>query len=130
MELKLTRKTLTDKSTIGELWIGDKFVCYTLEDRIREVKVMHETAIPAGRYEVILSFSNRFKKIMPLLLNVPGFEGIRIHSGNTSADSSGCILLGKSYAKDFVSNSRDAYAAFMNKVSPFFLTDKVFITIQ
>jgi hypothetical protein len=82
MQLKLQRETLTDDSTIGKLYINGTFHCYTLEDKVREVKIPHVTAIPQGKYEVILNFSNRFQQIMPLLLNVPNYEGVRIHWGN------------------------------------------------
>lgn len=95
MILYLLRNLYTDHSTRGILLINNKIFCYTLEDTVRPKgadKVPGQTAIPAGRYEVILNFSNRFQKIMPLLLNVPGFVGIRIHGGNTAADTEGCIL--------------------------------------
>lgn len=130
MEIKVIRKTMSDICTTGELWINDKFFCYTLEDVIREKKIMHETAIPDGKYEVILSFSNRFKKIMPLLLSVPGFEGIRIHSGNTKDDTSGCILVGKTLATNFIGESRDAFTALMFKLKVIHGAEKIFITVQ
>ena len=98
MELVIHRHTLnteTDRNIIGDLFIDGEFFCYTLEDEIREqgVKVFGETCIDAGRYKVILTRSNRFKRIMPLLLDVPRFEGIRIHGGNTSRDTHGCPLI-------------------------------------
>src|SRR5436305_2999778 len=102
MQLQLTRKTFSDKSTMGELLVDGKFECFTLEDMVRPEKIKHETAIPAGRYEVAISFSDKFQKLLPLLLNVPNFEGIRIHSGNTDKDSSGCILVGRTKAVDFI----------------------------
>lgn len=98
MELTIHRHTLntkTDRNIIGDLFIDGEFFCYTLEDEIRPegVKIYGETCIDAGRYKVILNKSNRFKRIMPLLLNVPRFEGIRIHGGNTSKDTHGCPLV-------------------------------------
>jgi hypothetical protein len=95
--LKLKRRWLGPKASIGELYIGDDphKRCFTLEDVEREVKVQGETAIPCGRYQVIVNFSQRFQRSMPLLLSVPGFEGVRIHSGNTEKDTEGCILLGR-----------------------------------
>jgi hypothetical protein len=98
MELTIHRHTLntkTDRNIIGDLFIDGEFFCYTLEDEIRPegVKVYGATCIDAGRYKVILTKSNRFKRIMPLLLNVPNFEGIRIHGGNTSKDTHGCPLV-------------------------------------
>jgi hypothetical protein len=98
MELTIHRHTLntkTDRNIIGDLFIDGEFFCYTLEDEIRPegVKVYGATCIDAGRYKVILTKSNKFKRIMPLLLNVPNFEGIRIHGGNTSKDTHGCPLV-------------------------------------
>jgi hypothetical protein len=98
MELTIHRHTLnteTDRNIIGDLFIGEEYFCHTLEDEIREegVKVYGATCIDAGRYQIVLTKSNRFKRIMPLLLNVPRFEGIRIHGGNTSKDTHGCPLV-------------------------------------
>lgn len=72
------------------------FVCYTLEDQVRpdNVKINGKTAIPAGIYNVSVTMSTRFKKELPLLANVPNFSGVRIHGGNTDADSIGCVLVG------------------------------------
>lgn len=100
MELKLVRSVINPKSTMGKLYLNSDFFAYTCEDKVRNLngdlkkKVKNETAIDAGKYEVILSFSNRFQKYLPLLLNVKCFDGIRIHGGNTEADSEGCILIG------------------------------------
>ena len=116
MKLKLNRITRTGKSTIGELFIDGKFECYTLEDIERDVKVKSETAIKKGTYKVVLTMSNRFKKVMPLLLNVPEFEGIRIHSGNTNHDTEGCILVGKTRSTDFIGGSRTAFTSLMAKL--------------
>lgn len=81
-EMLITRRTYTRNSTIGDLYIDGQYFSHTLEDTIREVKVAGVTAIPYGRYEVIINFSNRFQRPMPLLLNVPGFLGVRIHGGS------------------------------------------------
>lgn len=94
MELKLIREIFTPTETLGSLFVDGKFFCYTLEDAIRKLKIKHETAIDEGKYRVILSISNRFKRLMPEVLNVENFQGIRIHGGNTHLDSSGCILVG------------------------------------
>ena len=112
--ITVERITFTDKSTIGELHIdGDKF-CSTLEDTCRKgPKIAGKTAIPMGRYQVIIDYSERFKKEMPHLLDVPGFEGIRIHSGNTSEDTLGCILLGMRTGVDVIYDSRIAYDKFV-----------------
>ena len=106
MLLTLRREILLPDCTHGVLFRDGAFECYTLEDtdrnldtamsweEIMEKKFPGETAIPYGEYEVIINQSNRFKRLMPLLLNVMGFEGIRIHYGNSAADTSGCILVG------------------------------------
>jgi len=116
MKLHLKRLHKTDKSTIGELTIDGKFECYTLEDIEREVKVKSETAIPKGTYKVIINQSNRFKRLMPLLLNVPNFEGVRIHAGNTNHDTEGCILVGRTRSVDFIGQSRKAYDSLFKKM--------------
>ena len=96
-ELTLKRKHFTSDSTIGELWLAGKRLCWTLEDTVRAIgaaKVFGKTAIPYGRYELVLTYSNAFKKYLPLLLRVPGYEGVRLHGGNSANDSLGCPLLG------------------------------------
>lgn len=118
MKLKLIRKPSANEATIGSLYIDDVFECFTCEDVIRlpGVKVNGKTAIPPGTYEIVITMSNRFKKLMPLLLHVPGFEGIRIHPGNTSADTEGCILPGKQATVNSVQQSVVAYVALMVKI--------------
>jgi len=116
MKLHLKRLHRTDKSTIGELTIDGKFECYTLEDIERDVKIKAETAIPKGTYKVIINQSNRFKRLMPLLLNVPNFEGVRIHAGNTNHDTEGCILVGRTRGVDFIGQSRKAYDSLFKKM--------------
>ena len=142
MELLLARKKFTSSSTIGELYVNGSFQCYTLEDYDRdknrdgdlndqgEQKVFGKTAIPRGRYQVVVSYSDRFKKYLPLLLNVPGFAGIRIHSGNTAADTEGCLLVGTTCQADFIGNSRVAFQALMPKIENAVKTEKVYITIK
>lgn len=118
MELKLNRIFLGSSATIGELLVNDKHLCDTLEDRVRPEgeKVYGKTAIPEGAYEMVLSYSPRFKKILPEILNVPNFTGIRIHCGNSSADSSGCILVGTwdGEKEDWVSDSKIAFNKLMS----------------
>jgi hypothetical protein len=116
MIIKIKRLHKTDNSTIGELTIDGKFECYTLEDKERDVKIKCETAIPKGTYKVIINQSNRFKKLLPLLLNVPNFEGVRIHPGNTNHDTEGCILVGRTRSKDFIGQSRKAFATLFAKM--------------
>ena len=130
MELFLKRLQKTDKSTIGELKINNIFVCYTLEDVERKEKIAGKTAIPKGRYEIAITFSNRFKKFMPLLLNVPKFSGIRIHTGNTAKDTLGCILVGKNRSENQISNSRLAYESLFDKLKNASKKQKIFINIE
>lgn len=113
MELKLNRIFLGSSATIGELLVNDKYLCDTLEDRVRPEgeKVYGKTAIPEGTYEMVLSYSPRFKKILPEILNVPNFTGIRIHSLNKAEESEGCIGVGEWNGKDtnWISNSRKTF---------------------
>jgi hypothetical protein len=94
MKLFLKRELGTAGFTAGRLFIDGEHECDCLEDEVRAVKLHGMTAIPAGTYQVIITMSPRFKKRLPLLLNVPGFTGIRIHSGVTALDTSGCVLVG------------------------------------
>lgn len=98
-ELLLQRKIYNSeraRNIIGELFVNGEFFCYTLEDEIRPdgAKLYGVTCIDAGKYKVALTMSNRFKRIMPLLIDVPGFAGIRMHGGNTEAHTLGCLLVG------------------------------------
>lgn len=117
MELKLNRIFLGSSATIGELLVNDKHLCDALEDRVRPEgeKVYGKTAIPEGTYEVKLTHSPRFKRILPEILNVPNFSGIRIHTGNSSKDTEGCILVGTwdGEKEDWVGNSRIAFDELM-----------------
>lgn len=117
MELTLNRIFLGSSATIGELLINDKHLCDTLEDRVRPEgeKVYGKTAIPEGTYEVKLTHSPRFKKILPEILNVPNFNGIRIHTGNSSKDTEGCILVGTwdGEKEDWVGSSKIAFDELM-----------------
>ena len=105
MKMKLVRNKGTAGFTEGKLYINGEFECYTVEDADRGLetggkKIQDKTAIPRGTYKVIMSMSNRFKKILPEVLNVPGFTGIRIHSGNSSKNTEGCIIVGSINARD------------------------------
>lgn len=118
MKLLLQREPSTKNSTPGKLFIDGTFECYTLEDivRARGVKVYGQTAIPAGTYQVLLTQSPRFKRVLPLLLNVPGFEGIRIHPGNKAEDTDGCILVGDAPAPDWLGQSKVAFDRLFSKL--------------
>ena len=102
MKLFLQRIAQTPEYTIGRLEINGKFFCHTLEDAVREQKIAGKTAIPEGIYNVVVNHSPKFKRNLPLLLDVPYFEGIRIHRGNTAKDTSGCILVGINSKKGMV----------------------------
>lgn len=118
MELTLNRIFLGSSATIGELYADREHIADTLEDRVRPEgeKVYGKTAIPEGTYEVKLTYSPRFKKILPEILNVPNFSGIRIHCGNSSADSSGCVLVGTwdGEKEDWIRDSKIAFNKLMS----------------
>ena len=105
MKLTLKRIFKGEKYTIGKLYIDGVAFCDTLEDAIRDVKVYGETAIPSGIYKVTITLSPRFRRWLPLLHDVPNFEGVRIHRGNTAEDTHGCILVGQNKVKGQVVNS-------------------------
>jgi len=134
MKLKLIRFSSQADSTSGILLIDNKFACYTLEDEEREVKVMHETCIPEGTYEIKYrkegGFHSRYSARygskhfgMLELQEVPGFQFILIHSGNTDEHTSGCVLVGdqqknnKIYKDGFVGESRNAYERIYKQIS-------------
>lgn len=130
MEMTLKRGRPVGNHTPGILTIG-KDQYYTLEDLVRDKKIPGETAIPAGRYEVIINRSTRFKKELPRLLNVPNFEGVLIHSGNTEKDTEGCILPGMDRNEKGVLRSREA----MNFIQPVIQAalnkgEKVWLTVS
>lgn len=125
MKLTLRRIALRPTYTIGKLYIDDVYFCDTIEDTVRDLnkngkfdngekKLHSKTAIPYGTYEIKWTYSPRFKKYTPQLMNVPSFEGIRIHAGNTSADTEGCLILGENKQVGKVLNSR----ATINKFYP------------
>ena len=121
MELKLIRKYRKTDYTIGILYVNNKYFCEILEDtdrglkdsmsleEIKKIKIKDQTCIPYGKYQILMTYSPKYKKIMPLVNNVKGFEGIRIHSGNTNKDTSGCLLPGFNKIKGQVINSRETF---------------------
>jgi len=135
MKLVLERDVFSPDFTLGKLNVNNIRQLYTCEDETREIKgvpvaewkVAGETAIPVGTYKVIINKSNRFKKLMPLVLNVPNFEGIRIHPGNSNHDTEGCILVGKTRSKDYISKSRKAYEILFAKMK---LAKEITLTIS
>lgn len=131
--IHLQRRWYTDESTIG-IFTFDDLTLYSLEDTVRKngVKIYGKTAIPSGRYEVVLTYSNRFKKLMPLLLNVPNFNGVRIHSGNKPEHTEGCILVGTERPpdqKNIILGSRTAFTQMMEKLEPAIHQGKIYIDI-
>ena len=139
MKLTLKRIALRPTYTIGKLYIDDVYFCDTIEDTVRDInkngkfdngekKIHSKTAIPYGTYEIKWTYSPRFKKYTPQLMNVPSFEGIRIHAGNTSADTEGCLILGENKQVGKVLNSR----ATINKFYPIIkeACSKVKVTIE
>ena len=119
--IEITRNIFTSRSTIGVLRINNEYVCYTLEDICRPegVKVYGETAIPEGIYDISVTYSERFKRPLPLIYNRDDFSvidskgkrwtGIRIHPGNSSVDTDGCILPGLEKKTDWVQGSTNAF---------------------
>ena len=121
MELTLKPFKKTKLSSISKLFVDGVYECDILEDTIRgvkEAKVFGKTAIPAGKYQVVMTMSTRFKRILPLLIAVPGYEGVRIHPGNTPEDTLGCLLPGQECAtKDFVAYSTKEFNELMVKIN-------------
>jgi len=136
MELKVVRSIRNVASTLGTMYINDEFFAYTCEDTVRNLngdrskKIKGQTAIDAGRYEVVLSYSDHFQKYLPLLLKVPCFEGIRIHGGNTSEDSLGCILIGaNSDLKSCISNCASKVNSLVATLKTIEKKEKIWIEI-
>lgn len=128
MQVTLWRKYRKPGYTIGRLYIDGVFFCNTLEDtdrglaqymsvgEIANIKIKGATAIPTGAYKVQRTYSPKYKRLMPQVMNVKGFAGIRIHSGNTAADTEGCILLGDNTAVGRLTNSRKRCVEFETKM--------------
>lgn len=119
MKLTLNRVQFEAACTIGQLLVDGNPQCYTLEDLVRAPgapKVFGQTAIPAGTYGVVVTHSPHFGRDLPLLVNVLGFEGVRIHPGNTAADTSGCILVGMDRLADSIGRSRLAFEPLFGRI--------------
>ena len=129
MILSVKRTHGTHGYTHGILSIDGVFFCQTMEDQERTTKVAGATAIPCGNYKVVVDMSTRFGRLMPHILNVPNFEGIRIHSGNSAEDTEGCILVGEPLRDDFITHSRDTFAVLFKRINDA-LADKQVITIE
>lgn len=148
MDLKLIRKYFIKESTGVELYVNGEFETFVLEDKdrglkqtddlqkIKDLKVYGKTCIPYGRYEVVITYSPKFKRDMPRLLNVPGFEGVLIHGGNTVADTYGCLLVGELFVNGMDKEmyikggtSRPAFEQLFTKLQTALKTEKVFVEI-
>ena len=149
LKITVKRKIFNECDTIGDLYVSYpeepntlNFVCNTLEDKVRNPKgtkkedfkkVYGETAIPYGTYRVVITYSNAFQKKLPEILNVPLYEGIRIHAGNTKDSTNGCILLGDSpkisQTESWIYNSQKNMKKFMNILEPAIKKGRVIIEI-
>lgn len=143
MEILVDRIYRTQHSTISKVFVDAFFECFVLEDEDRGLKssmpvdeiaarkLKGDTCIPEGRYKVTVTFSNRFQRDLPLINNVPGFDGIRIHPGNTKENTSGCLLPGEGRSLDMVSNSRKAFDKLFSKIKNALAADEqVWLTIK
>lgn len=141
MELKLKRRIHTGKTTTGELWVNGKFECWTLEapdrdlhqhfpiEEIRRRKLLMDTAVPSGRYELTLTYSDRWKMYMPVVMDVPGFAGVRMYADRVAASTDGCILLGCSTGQNEVFNCRLALRNLLAKLKGAERIEKLMLTI-
>lgn len=144
MNLFLQRDPSTPVCTLGELyWETGEHECHTLEDLCREqfdavtgrwvwkseFKVPGQTAIPSGRYKLVIDFSQRYQRLMPHILDVPDFTGIRIHPGNDQADTAGCVLVGRVRTEEKVLESKLAFASFFPRLQEQCSKGDVFIEI-
>lgn len=140
MEIRIERRYADSLRTISDLYVNNEFFCNILEDadrgldsamsleEISKKKVHGKTAIPTGKYEVVISYSNRFQKLLPLLSGVPGYSGIRIHPGNTEADTEGCLLPGTADGLKVV-NSRSTFSKLFGIIKSSLAKEKVYVTI-
>lgn len=145
VEFYLKRRAFKETYTIGDLFEEKAFFSNSLEDKVRKLvdlnrdgdfdekgegKVNGETAILAGRYEIVIDWSDRFQQFMPHILNVKGFAGIRIHWGSYAKDTKGCLLVGKNTVVGMVTSSKITYARLVKRLQRIFATgNRVFITI-
>ena len=134
MELLLERTEKTQTYTAGRLYVvnelGKAYFCDTLEPSLHPTNHLHPKAIPAGRYDVAVTWSPKFKRWLPLLLKVPYRSGIRIHAGNNPDDSSGCILLGRALLPGHVYNSRSTLEKLMQRLKERPEGEAIHITIE
>lgn len=115
MKIRVERKDFGPDYTGGKLYVNGEYFCDTIEDTDRYLedggeKQYGKTAIPRGTYNSVIDFSGRFQRELPRVLDVPDFTGVRIHPGNDSTDTEGCILVGKNQHGNWVSDSRSTFA--------------------
>lgn len=139
MEITVKRIAKLNDYTIGNLYLDGQFFCNTLEDTdrglkdsqnllyIKSKKIFSKTAIPTGTYKVLLTYSFRFKRVLPLIVGVKGFDGIRIHQGNFPKDTEGCILVGKNNFKGGISESKETLEKLLKKLEG---QKDIYITIK
>lgn len=143
MKLELIREKKTGLTyTHGRLYVNDRFFCDTLEDedrgltsdmqeeQIKKVKVYGNTAIPSGTYKIDMTRSNRFNRILPLLVDVLGYSGVRIHAGNTIEDTLGCILVGKRKGDGYIVESRKTENALVSVMLAAYKKEEISLTIK
>ena len=140
MRITLIRIANRPTYCIGKLYIDGKYFCDTIEDTDRglddkmseeeivKYKIKSETAIPTGIYQITITYSPKYKKNMPLINNVKGYSGIRIHSGNTAKDTEGCLIVGKNTKVGMVTESRVTYNAMFKRLLQ--TKSKIIIDIQ
>ena len=140
LKLFVARLNGTQGFTGGRLYCNAVFECFTLEDEVREIagqpvekwKIKGETAIARGKYRVILSYSPHFGRILPEILNVPGYIGVRIHCGNKADNTEGCLLVGDEDPSDgFMGQSRQAFDRVFARISEAInIGEEVWITLE
>lgn len=142
-ELCITRDEFSSKTTLGKFFVDDLYFAETLEDRDRgldssmteeeilRIKIKKETAIPVGRYRVAFTYSQRLKRTLPILLDVKGFQGIRMHKGNTNVDTEGCPIVGSTRGVDAVYQSTSKELELCKRIREWIEKgDEVYITIE
>lgn len=129
MNITVERRYKKNNYTIGKMYLDGEYFCDTLEDTVRPegVKVYGETAIPYSTYKVVLSYSPKFKRVLPEILSVPMFTGVRIHRGNTAKDTLGCILVGKNKVVGGLTESADTEIKLMDKLKQ---AKEIWLTIK
>lgn len=137
LELLLERDIIEPEFSLGHLYVAMQFYGYTCEDADRaledhpEAKIHGQSAIPRGRYRLATSLSQRFGRELPILENVPGFSGVRIHGGNTAADTEGCILLGRVRTRNGVANCADRVVSLTKVINDTEANgDEVWLTVR